>query len=119
MRVKEEVIKSLETRLIQNVIPNRDSPCYLYGDAIKAPTLHPKQSNTIKVRLLHDPETKRAGLFANTRDPIEYRFEMQSVLTDLYKHLQSFFDLFKVDNLKVNRNYTFPTNLDAATTVTA
>jgi len=118
MRVDTKVIDSLEQQLIRTKdIPN--TPYYLSKASIPKKTLHAtRQSKPIEVQLLHNSNGE-AGLFANTQDPIEYRFNVQSVAGDLYKRLQQFFAKFKIDNLQVNRDYIFPTNLDAATTVTA
>jgi hypothetical protein len=121
MQVTDAVIQDLQNRLIgplnapKTPKPNPGSDCYLYEAQIPANTLDLKQSKPISLRLLHNPSNNKAGLFANTKTPIEHRFELTSLMQGLRKHLTQFFQKFRKDNLNVNKNHNFPTTLEPET----
>jgi len=122
MQVSDAVIQDLQNRLIgplndlKTPRPNLGSDCYLYEAKIPPKTLDQiKQSNQISVKLLHNPKTNQAGLFANTKTPIEHRFELQTLADGLVRPIRDFFQKFRKDNLNVNKNHNFPTTLEPET----
>lgn len=120
MQVSDSVIQDLQKRLIgtQNEpkapIQNSGSNCYLYEAQIPPNTLDQiKQSKPISLRLLHDPSNNKAGLFANTKTPIEHHFELKTLADGLVRPIRDFFQKFRKDNLDVNKKHKFPTTLES------